>query len=153
MSDLESRIVQSYDRLHVGNAVYLLRNHEIDYGQLPDPDQVDQVYKADIHQVDPECIHGAYLLDWPDLQTKADPDQGIPIYQVSPREVFLLRELNVVLRDRTHLPKPKSSKLDRYLGSESGKFSATMASAMARVVLERFAEDPRDDAGNLLIKR
>jgi hypothetical protein len=150
MSNLESRIHESYDRLNLDNTVYLLRNFADSYGQLPDPEKVTRVYKADVRQVDPEYKRGVYLLDWPDLYTKADHEQGGSIYTVSPREVFMLRELNTVITARTPLPKPRPSKLDRMIDSKSGRFREILAAEMARVVLERFVEDPRDAMGNLV---
>jgi hypothetical protein len=152
MNDLESKIQESYDRLHVDNTIYLLKNHRTDYGQLPDPDEVTQVYKADVRQIDPEYTYGIHLLDWFNFSTP-DEEQLGPIYQVSPREVFLLRELKSVINDRTNIPQPRASRLESMLEStKTDRFKGIVASEMARVVLERFAEDPRDDSG-LLDKR
>lgn len=150
MSELAVRIQESYERLQIGSTVYLLKNELVDYGELPDPDNVTQVFKADVALIDPAYMRGVSLVAWNGLTKQAEPDEAGPMFPVSPREVFKLAELNAILRDRTSLPTPKRSKLDRYIGSVSGKFGATLAAEMARVVLERFSEDPRDSSGNLI---
>jgi hypothetical protein len=152
VSDLESRIQESYGRLGIGSTVYLLRDSEAEYDQLPDPGVVREVFKADVRQVDPDYRRGVYLVDWFDLLTREDYEDGV-IYTVSPREVFKLGELNALIRDRTSLPKPTPSKLDKRLASNSGKFGAIVAAAMAETILERFVDDPRDASGQLLNKR
>ena len=152
MSDLESRIQESYGRLGIGSTVYLLRDSEAEDDQLPDPSVVREVFKADVRQVDPDYRRGVYLLDWLDLRTRDDYEDG-GIYTVSPREVFKLGELNALIRNRTPLPLPKASKLDKVLASNSGKFAAVVAAAMAETILERFVDDPRDASGQILHKR
>jgi hypothetical protein len=72
------------------------------------------------------------------------------MYGVSPREVFKLSELNAIMTDSKSLHRPKPSKLDRYINSKSGKFAAVLAAEMARVILGRFIEDPRDNYGRLI---
>jgi hypothetical protein len=150
MSDLEASIHESYDRLNLGSTVYLLKDGATDYEELPDPAQVNAVFKANVTHIDPNYIRGILLVGWAGLRSPPEPDETGLMYRASPREVFKLGELNAVLSDRTTLPKPKPSKLDRYIESKGGKFGATLAAEMARVILERFIEDPRDPSGRLI---
>ena len=149
MSDLESRIHESYERLHPGTPVYLLRDVATDYGELPDPDTAEKVFKASVVQTNTQFVGGVSVISWPDFQPPADKAEPGLVFKVSPREVFKLGELKTVIRSRTNLGLPKQSKIDRYINSKSGVFGAVLAAEMARVILERFAEDPRDGFGNL----
>lgn len=152
--DLETRIRESYDRLKVDAPVYLLRDEAFDYdGQLPEPGSLTQVFKADIIGIDPDYTRGINLVSWLDLATRPEPSEAGSMFAVSPREVFKLGEMNEIIRDRTDLPRPRPSRLDRQLASKSGKFGSIMSLAMTDVMLERFADDPRDNSGRIINKR
>ncbi len=149
MSDLESRIQTSYERLRVGSPVYLLRDEQTDYGELPNPDEVKQVFKAGVIQINAENKHGMSVVNWPGFSPPAEIKVE-SIFVVSPREVFKVGEIKDILRERTILPIPRPSKLERYIKSRSGAYGAILAAEMARVILERFSEDPRDSSGQLI---
>jgi hypothetical protein len=154
MSDIESRIQSSYDRLPMGSVVYLLRDESANYEELPNPDEVSRVYKADVIEVAPDYMRGIYLVSRPDFSARPTPDEAGPLYAVSPREVFNLNDLYSVIRERTSLPRPRPNKLDKILtASKRGRFGEILAPEMARIVIERFAEDPRDGTGRLINKR
>jgi hypothetical protein len=149
VSELEARISQSYERLRVGRVVYLLKDKETDYGELPDPSNVSEVFKANVFQIDQTHKGGISLVTWSAINIKPEPDETASMFAVSPREVFKLDELNTVINESKSIPKPKASKLDRYIDSKSGKFATMLAAEMARVVIERFIEDPRNNAGHI----
>ena len=150
--DLEQRIQESYERIGLGSTVYLLKGPGVDYDELPDPDAVNQVFKADVFRVDPEHRLGISVLGWSTLEHQLVPGIAREAFTLSPREVFKPREIKHTILHRTNLGKPRDSKLDQYIGSKSGKFGTTLAVAMARVVIERFEEDLRDSSG-ALVKR
>jgi hypothetical protein len=150
VSELETRICESYERLHVGKAVYLLKDEWSDYGELPDPNRVTEVYKANVFQIDRAYRDGISLVTWSAIDIKPEKDETETMHGVSPREVFKLNEINTIINDSTSIHRPKQSKLDRYIDSKSGIFATMLAAEMARVIIERFIEDPRDDSGHLI---
>jgi len=151
MGELESTIQASYNRLNVGGAVYLLRGYQPTYEELPNPEVVEQVFKADVIQVDQTGYRqGVSLSTWPFMQRRPRPAELGPMFAVSPREVFTLEEINTTIKDRTPLTIPRPSKLDRYIDSENGRFGKILAAAMAHIIIERFSEDPRDSTGRLI---
>jgi hypothetical protein len=149
MEEFELSIPQSYDRLKSVGFAYYVKALPGSLDFLPDPEKVDGVYKAKIHHVHSDLKSGVDILDYPGF---GDPENLISenYQKVSPRELFLTRELLRVIEHRTQLAlPPRISRLDRLLTAKKQNFRDKLASAMAQVVLERFSEDQRSPHGRV----
>src|SRR2546430_15816572 len=100
MNNLEAYIQASYHRLHERNTVFLLRNRFEGYDNLPDPADVTNIYKASVVRIpEGDYASGVNIVDWPNLRQQPVNTEEEPSYSISPRELFLTKEIPAVLRD------------------------------------------------------
>jgi hypothetical protein len=149
MSEFNLSIPESYERLVSTNIAYYVKTAPGAYNFLPEPETAEWVHKAKIEYIPRDFSSGVNIHDFPEI---GDPDNIVSdgFFKVSPRELFLATEMFQLISTRTDLPVPlRPVSLDKKLNTKTSNFRKKLAPAMARVVIERFAEDRRDSSGRV----